>query len=113
MEKFLKVVNFIYSQTEKSACPKCRQPVCPAESCPDHDCDLLASLGDLNDDFEIRFRSLIPCLGAAKLIRLKRKDAHPVNRLSNNRDDSFKLADWEEEIVRHLIQSKFEGSILS
>ena len=95
------------------ACPKCRQPVCPDECCSDHDCDLLASLGDLNDEVEIRFRSLIPCLGAAKLIRLKRKDADPVNRLTNNRDDSFKLADWEEEIVRHLIKSKIEGLLVS
>jgi len=57
---------FFYSlKTKISACRKCRQPVSPDESCPDHDCDFLASLGDLNDEVQIRYQSLIPRLGMA------------------------------------------------
>jgi hypothetical protein len=81
---------------------------CSTSAIHEDDCDLFTSLGNIADEPAIRFKTLVPCLGAAKFIRICRK-GDPVSQLVSGRADSFQIPDWEEEIVNTLTQSKFEG----
>ena len=101
------------SKTEMSPCSKCRLPICNDASCSTsaihaEDCDLLTSLGNLADEPAVRFINLVPCLGSAKFIRVSRR-ADPVSKLVSGRSDSFRFPVWEEEIIKTLTQSRFEG----
>ncbi len=104
-------------KNEFSDCSKCNLPIC-SEDCsdsPNHtdDCQPLSQLlREQPKDAETRFLTLAPCIGAIRLIRLKKKSDDPVNQLISGRDDSFQLPDWEEQIVKTLTNSKFEGAFV-
>ena len=63
----------------------------------------------LNETFSVIFKHHVLIVsGALRLIRLRRKN-HPISILSSSRSKSFKLPNWEQDVIDMLSECNIDG----